>query len=86
MKPKPREARHAPLREGELDRVLDEAVATGTDDEGGPRLDAVLHHHVCRDAARVEGNLKQTETNTQKLLENKLRGMESMHSISITAS
>lgn len=48
---------HKPLRKGELDCVLDEAIATGADDEGGFRLDAVLHHHVGRNAARVQGDL-----------------------------
>lgn len=49
---------HKPLRKGELDCVLDEAIATGADDEGGSCLDAVLHHHVGRNAARVQGDLR----------------------------
>lgn len=49
---------HEPLRKGELDCVLDESIATGADDEGGPRLDAVLHHHVGRNATRVQGDLR----------------------------
>lgn len=59
-------ARHEPLGEGELDRVLDETVATGTDDEGGSGLDAVLHHHVRRDAACMEGDLKPADTKKKK--------------------
>lgn len=78
---KPRAAGHQPLREGELDRVLDEAVATGTDHEGGVRLDAVLHHHVRRDAARMQGNLKQTDK-SNKTSQEELK----THSISIKAS
>lgn len=49
--------RDKPLGEGELDRVLDEAVATRTDDEGGSCLDAVLQHHICSNATGMEGNL-----------------------------
>lgn len=44
------------LGEGELDCVLDEAVATRTDDKGGSRLDAMLHYHVCCNATCMEGN------------------------------
>lgn len=61
-----RAARHKPPGEGELDRVLDETVATGTDDEGGSGLDAVLHHHVRRNAARMEGYLKPADTKERK--------------------
>lgn len=50
---------HKPLRKGELDCVLDESIATGADDEGGSGLDAVLHHHVGGDAARVQGDLRE---------------------------
>lgn len=64
---KPRAARHEPLWEGELDRVLDEAVAAGADHEGGPRLDAVLHHHVRRHAARVQGDLRPTDRNKKQV-------------------
>ena len=48
---------HAPPREGELEGVLDEAIATRADHEGGPGLDAVLHHHVCRHTAGVQRHL-----------------------------
>lgn len=48
---------HEPLRKGELPGVLDEAIATGADDEGAPGLDAVLHHHVGGDATRMQGHL-----------------------------
>lgn len=66
---------HEPLRKGELDCVLDEAIATGADDEGGPRLDAVLHHHVGRNAARVQGDLREREESkkaTTKRLKKKI--------------
>lgn len=48
-----------PLGEGELDRVLNEAVATRTDYEGGSCLDAVLQHHICSNTTSMEGNLSE---------------------------
>lgn len=51
------EERHRPLGEGELDCVLDEAVATRTDDKGGSCLDAVLQHHVCCNPTCMKCNL-----------------------------
>lgn len=47
--------------EGELVCVLDETVATRADDKGSSSLDAVLHHHVCRHTACVEGNPARLE-------------------------
>lgn len=70
------ECGYKPLREGELDGILDEAVATRTDDKGGPGLDAVLQNHVCSNATRMEGNLdenRHTQTHKWCILTNKIR-------------
>lgn len=57
---------YRPFGEGELDCVLDEAVATRADDKGGSRLDAMLHHHVGCDATCMEGNLMGKRTKEKK--------------------
>jgi hypothetical protein len=58
---------HKPPGEGELEGVLDEAIATGADHEGGPGLDAVLHHHVCSHTAGVQSHLPKQTTGEESI-------------------